>query len=48
MCYSNPRDTILAEWGVKFDVALDMDAKEANPGLFRVAFAFEETNSYGS
>lgn len=48
MCHGNPRDTIVAEWDVTFDVTLDRDAKEANPGLFSIAFAFEEPHSYGS
>lgn len=41
----NPRDTLVAEWDVTFDVALDRDAKEASHGLFSIAFAFEETHA---
>lgn len=33
---------------VTFDVAPDGDTKKAKPGLFGMAFAFEETHSYGS
>lgn len=40
MYHSHPKDT--------FDVAVDRDTEDANPGLFNIAFAFEETLSYGS